>query len=104
MKLTSNEIHRLHAICKKNTIWIDSVERKSAREYDLSFSGNRRDGTAFSAWLPLHHIANNVLWMSREVASMTDYPEMVLKGDWSGVRDSSEEKIWQIFEKYFALS
>jgi len=65
------------------------------REFDLHFKGHKVSG-----WLPLGFIRQLVPWTSFDVAFMTDYPEMAAEGDWSGVRDSSEEKIWAIFNKY----
>jgi hypothetical protein len=77
-----------------------SVTRRSEREFDLSVEGTYSDnhylpGTKFSGWLPLIYIRELTVWPS--YAHMTDYPEMVAEGDWSGVRDSENEKIWAIF-------
>lgn len=74
------------------------IHRKSARRFDLSLSGTNENGVRFSAWLPLAAIRDMVRWHIGAVAAMTDYPEMAKAGDWSAVRDSSEEKIWNIFQ------
>lgn len=78
-----------------------SVERRSDREFDLSVSGVYAEGAPmggmqFSAWLPLAYISNHPAGWSDAVFEMSDYPGMV--GDWSAIRDSSEETVWQIFD------
>lgn len=46
-----------------------------------------------SAWLPLALIrASN--WP--KFSGLSDYPDMVAAGDWSGIRDSSKETIFEI--------
>ncbi len=81
----------------------------SDREFELSFSGIKmlpRMGTlaersfAFHANLILACIRELVPWTSRKVAMMSDYPEMVLSGDWSGMRDSSPETLQEIFNQF----
>lgn len=74
------------------------VTEVGEREFDLHFKGVK--GHTIFGWLPLGFIRQLVPWTSFDVAFMTDYPEMAAEGDWSGVRDSSEEKIWAIFNKY----
>jgi hypothetical protein len=76
------------------------VSRRSDREYDLSLEGRYMREMNFSAWLPLFAIRELTLWPSEEIAQCTDYPEMVVEGDWSGVRDSDPEKIWAIFHRF----
>lgn len=104
--MTPNEqklVERLISKCHLDDI---RVSRKSAREYDLAVEGRYgKDapymaGVAFSAWLPLMSIRELTTWPSMEIASLTDHPEMVMEGDWSGVRDSSEGSIWFIFERF----
>lgn len=72
-----------------------SISRKSSRAFDIAVST-----PTMSAWLPLLAIRTRVAWNSKPVAKMTDYPEMAMEGDWSGVRDSSTEAIWKIFDTF----
>lgn len=81
------------------------VKRKSDRPYDLSLRGEQeicdgRDVVLFSSWLPLHAIRELTEWTRDEIADMSDYPEMVAHGDWSGIRDSRPEVVWAIFEEH----
>jgi hypothetical protein len=78
---------------------IVSIERKSDKDYDVKFEGTS-DFANFAMWLPLGAIRELVQWTSPNVARMSDYPEMVMEGDWSGIRDSSSEKIWAIFNEH----
>ena len=57
-------------------------------------------GCLYSAWLPLMAIRSLVNWCSPDVAEMTDYPEMAMEGDWSGVRDTDKDKLFAIYERY----
>ena len=96
------EERRLAEACK---LVVTRVISRSDRLYDIRVEGICRmddlsEPVRFSAWLPLAAIRALVPWRRPEVARMTDYPEMVLAGDWSGVRDSSDERIWRIFEHY----
>jgi len=98
-----NIVERLVAKCQIEGL---KVERRSDREYDLSIEGRfgkdypYMGGVAFSAWLPLFAIRELTPWTSEAVASLTDYPDMVMEGDWSGVRDSDPDAIWFIFERF----
>lgn len=68
--------------------------------FDLRFSGRYEDGTRFRAWLPLHVIGAALYngWANRyRLAAISDYPEMVRSGDWSGIRDSSPQAIYRMF-------
>lgn len=83
-----------------------SISRKSSRLFDLEVKGSVEKKPVpylFSSWLPLWAIRELVCWTKPEVAMLTDYPEMVMEGDWSGVRDSDNDKIWTLFHR-FALS
>ena len=80
---------------------VERVERKSSAAFDLRFEGRGADGYAYSAWLPLAAIAR-LRWTEPAVAVMTDYPEMVLAGDWSGVRDTNDARLWAIFDRFVA--
>ena len=71
----------------------------SEDEFVLQFTGKNR-GYDFSATLLLSCIRELTQWTSPTSANMTDYPEMVREGDWSGVRDTSEEKLWEIFRRF----
>lgn len=101
LALTPREIALINRIPKHT---VDKVERKTPREFDLRLEGTSTALGAppvkFSAWLPLLAIAELTRWPSPEIARMTDYPEMVREGDWSGIRDSSNEKIWAIFHRF----
>lgn len=96
-------IDRLISKCHLEDI---KVSRRSNTEYDLSVEGRYgKDapymaGVAFSAWLPLFAIRELTLWTSENIASLTNYPNMAMEGDWSGVRDSDPETIWFIFHKF----
>lgn len=104
--MTPNEqslIRRLTSKCHLEDV---RVSRRSDREFDLTLAGSyAKDsphlaGVAFSAWIPLMSIKELTQWPSESIASLTDYPEMVTEGDWSGVRDSDPETIWFIFHKF----
>jgi mRNA-degrading endonuclease YafQ of YafQ-DinJ toxin-antitoxin module len=99
MKLTSREISLLNKLGKGHDI--ESVERKSDREFDLAIKGKDHQlRCGFSGWLILMAIRELTIWTSQAVAKHTDYPQMALDGDWSGVRDTSNEKLWYIFDEY----
>jgi hypothetical protein len=104
--MTPNEERLLARLNAASPMEDLKVERRSDREYDLALKGRYSKsnkylpGCAFSAWLPLAAINDLTVWPSAEIASLTDYPEMVMEGDWSGVRDSDPDKIWFIFERF----
>lgn len=101
--LSRHEKLLLTKIHEKHPMRIDSLERRSDRPFDIAFSGRYLEvNCAFSAWLPLSAIYNLIEWTHYDVAELTDHPEMVEAGDWSGVRDSSEEAKWNIFEQCIA--
>jgi hypothetical protein len=79
------------------------VERKSDRLFDLRLEGRTSDGVVFGAWLVLGMIGE-LPWTQKNIAEMTDYPSMCMRGDWSGVRDTDEDKLWAIFHKFFTLT
>ena len=99
--MTKNEID-LVARLANHEGWTDyTVTRKSEREYDLRIEGSLpKAGCTFSAWLVLAAIGKLTMWTTWEVAEMTDYPDMAMQGDWSGVRDTNEESLWVIFNKF----
>jgi hypothetical protein len=99
MKLTSNE-NKLVLSLEGYTI--EEIERVSEKEFDLKIKGHNLSlNCSYSAWLPLAVIRNND-WI--DLAAMSDYPEMVKAGDWSGIRDSSKENIWKMFEMVKTLN
>lgn len=104
--MTANENEIVARLVKHCGIEGLKVERRSDREYDLSIEGRfgkdypYMGGVAFSAWLPLLAIRELTNWPSTEIASCTNYPDMVMEGDWSGVRDSEPENIWFIFDRF----
>lgn len=75
------------------------ISRRSDRECDLTVEGKTVDGIGFSAWLVLGMISN-LPWTTKKIAEMTDYPMMAMEGDWSGVRDTDDEKLWTIFNTF----
>ena len=81
----------------------DGVWVSSEKEFELSFEGERPGfgksdpPMKFSACLVLSCIRELFNWT--KFADMTDYPEMVREGDWSGVRDTSWDKLWRIFNE-----
>lgn len=103
--MTTNE-QKLIDLLKTKHIDVVKAERNSDREYDLKIEGVYSEkstymaGISYSAWLPLLAIRELTDWTSKNIASHTDYPDMCEQGDWSGMRDSSKEAIWTIFEKY----
>lgn len=79
------------------------ITRKSDKPFDLAIEGETGYGDQkckFSGWLPLSCIHELTSWTSNEIAGMSDYSMMVREGDWSGIRDSSPESIWAIFEAH----
>ena len=97
MKLTKNETRLINTLAIKGG-WIkDSLEidRNSSKEYDLLING-KNDLCDFSAWLPLSTISQ-ANWP--EYAMLSTYPEMVAEGDWSGIRDSDPDAIWNMFSE-----
>lgn len=104
--MTPNEKKIVARLVEKCHLADLKVSRRSDREYDLTLEGRYgKDsshvvGVAFSAWLPLLAIRELTFWPSEEIASCTNYPDMAMEGDWSGVRDSEPENIWFIFERF----
>lgn len=78
------------------------ITRNTERPFDLSMEGEMTKGVhcRFGAWLPLTCIRELTVWTQHEIAGMSDYSDMVRSGDWSGIRDSSPDSIWAIFEKF----
>jgi hypothetical protein len=100
--LTDSEKALLKKIQFGGEIEINKVWRRSVRMYDLSIQGVEHttlDGKPFdmnfSAWIPLQ-VIHSVDWT--KFAGMSGHSTMVDMGDWSGIRDSSVEEIWGMFE------
>jgi len=100
------ELDLLFKVAKHERETIETLKRRSIRLYDLEYSGRKSTGghhgsyietCAFSAWLPLSAISS-LDWSTSEFADLSDYPDMALSGDWSGIRDTCPEGIWEMFE------
>jgi len=98
-KLSNAEKIILLALAKKEGWKNYKIRRKSAKPFDIEIEGDSNRGM-FGADLMLSAIANFVNWTSPAVARISDYPSMAMEGDWSGIRDSSDEKIEAIFRLY----
>jgi hypothetical protein len=72
-----------------------SCQKLSNKDFDIVVEGVKLNGVVFKSWFPLAFIGM-MNWI--KYADLTDYPEIVRKGDWSGIRDSEEETIWKIFD------
>ncbi len=90
--------------------WV--VKRRSDEQYDIEVEGETWENgflnMAFSAWLPLAAI-RAVDWTKPEIWGLTNaYCDIVgfipAQGhDWSGVRDSSNDAIWEMFDVALVL-
>jgi hypothetical protein len=103
-KLTDGE-SALLAILETQGYHVLDASRSDDGEFLLTISGvyrapHHRNEWKFEAFLPLLAVRELTVWSSEAIALMTDHPEMVLAGDWSGVRDSSHEAIMAIFERH----
>lgn len=98
--LPSNDERTLINMLSDRECWkITDVKQVHNKEFDLLITGKNPNGE-FRSNLMLAAIKRLVPWNTAEVAAMTDHVVMTRSGDWSGVRDSSEEKLWAIFDKY----
>jgi hypothetical protein len=94
--LTKLEIETLGILCRRNRWNYVNIEKKNDREFDIHISGE-----SFSARMPLS-VISNTNWADDSIWDLTDaYGKKGLvppQGhDWSGIRDSSEEQIWEMF-------
>lgn len=89
---TTGEMLLIHKLGASEGWTAITLDRRSAREFDLSVAGSRGQDR-FSAWLPLAAIHALPSW--EQAWTMCDIPEM--RGDWSAIRDSEVETIWTIF-------
>lgn len=103
--LNHNEIKVINKVAQAAK-WAEfKVTRRSDRQYDLEVMGvyasdSHMPNVAFSAWLPLVAIRELTEWTRDPVAGYTNYPDMCRSGDWSGLRDSDPERIWEIFIRF----
>lgn len=104
--MTKAEIELVNRLVTKDGWEVSNIERRSDREFDLKVEGKYGSnhpympGVSFSAWVVLAAIRELTNWTSREVAQYTKYPDMALEGDWSGVRDSDTDQLWNIFDRF----
>ena len=93
-------IHKVTRAGESGTVEVTAIRRRSDRPFDVEFEGSYvagfLKGCGLQAWLPLAVIRDSN-WP--RLAAMSDYPQMVRAGDWSGIRDSEPEAIWAMFEK-----
>ncbi len=86
----------------RRTVEISKIERQSPRDFDLSFEGQMTedDGKKPFSYNYSAGLVTAVIRASNwpRFAQMSDYPQMVWAGDWSGIRDSSMEAKWEMFE------
>jgi hypothetical protein len=102
--LTEREQKLIDAVAGREKWQTFSASRLSDAEFDLSVDGvHTQFGdspckfTAKLMWAALHCCCN---WSAPNVAGMTDYPDMAMDGDWSAVRDSSDDAKWRIFDAF----
>lgn len=95
-------------LIKVKDLWVEDsliVERLSSQPFALRISGKKSytkqlNTYDFSCSLILASIATLLDWSSPEIAKLTDHPELARQGDWSGVRDSDDDKIYYIFQQH----
>jgi hypothetical protein len=99
-------------LVKNKDLWVDdswTIERLSSQPFALRISGKKsyllskqpsESTYDFSCSLILASIATLLRWSSPEIAKLTDHPEITRQGDWSGVRDSDDDKIYYIFQQH----
>lgn len=103
-KLSWKELNALTNILQKVRKSFEiQFYRESDKEFDIhiEYGFELQEGdhkVSGSAWLPLSFIKHMMVWTHPDCAELSDYPSMVVSGDWSGIRDSSKEVIWRIFE------
>lgn len=76
------------------------VSRTGTYPFELRIDGVGKNDIQFSGLLKLIAIHSLVNWTSPQVAMMSSYPSMVREGDWSGIRDSSDDAIDNIFYNF----
>ena len=95
MRITGEELTWLTSICEALKYTLLEVTRVSDRPFDLHFEAERKDDWKASAWLPLS-LLSCVDWT--KLGDMSSYPQLTRDGDWSGIRDSTKEEIWAMFD------
>ena len=89
-----------HGLKKNSGFELTSIERLSDKEFDINYNAYSGEHYTISGWLPLAAIYHFLTWPCKEIANLCDYPDMAKAGDWSGIRDSSRDTIWKIFDLY----
>lgn len=87
------------------TVTRSSTTLTNSRECDLHivgrYSRGELAGTKFSAWLPLS-VIHAVDWTEAHIWGLSDAyggaPPPPMEQDWSGIRDSSDDVRWAMFE------
>ena len=92
------EMRLIKLLAKKRGWTKYSAKRQSYNPYDIVIDGEGPGTRQFAGDLKLIAIRELLNWTSPEIAKMSDYPYMVREGDWSGIRDSSDQAIDKIFE------
>lgn len=97
------ELDLLFKVAARQRETIQTVKRQSRRLFDLTYAGEKmyglkpKDVCNFSAWLPLSAVSA-CDWSTDTYADLSDYPGLVITGDWSGIRDTCKEGIWEMLE------
>jgi hypothetical protein len=92
------ELRLIKLLAKKRGWTKYSAKRQSYNPYDIVIDGEGPGTRQFAGDLKLIAIRELLNWTLPEIAKMSDYPDMVREGDWSGIRDSSDQAIDKIFE------
>lgn len=61
---------------------------------------DRAVAVELKAWLPTLALRELVNWQDARIASMTDFEDSVMRGEWAGVARSSPAKQWAIFDRF----
>jgi hypothetical protein len=106
--LTANENELLKHVSKMGHWQSYEIVRTESKEYDLYIKGASKDsssatkGTTFISWLPLATLSV-MNWAAPDIWELNN--AYGVKGftppggpDWSGIRDSSTETIWKMFD------
>lgn len=83
----------LLAVAQRSGWILFKIEKRSFKMFDIHVQGKVKDGKDFFDWLPLSAI-RLVNW--RQYADLSDYPMLVMRGDFTGIRDSEEERVWEM--------
>jgi hypothetical protein len=108
VKLSEIESELIEMV-RNQDLWVKdslTIERLSSQPFALRISGKKsytkpsETTYDFSCSLILASIASLLRWSSPAIASLTDHPDLARQGDWSGVRDSDDDKIYYIFQQH----